>query len=769
MNSYGQNRGMKRKANVLLERPKEVGIMQYAQSRANEIEALAIEIKKNTGARKVFQSLPIHMRRRAMSHNIKRLPRRLHNIARKEYDKITSNPKRPSRRHRRRPKNLLEEYQRRQRKHIWLETHIWHAKRFKMEDRWGYRIPLHSTDKSIKACYRATQNYCQIQDMSYLCCIEITGEENNILEGLGHLTDLATGLTFGARSNINGTREGHTCVYKYDKYPFHAIGCVSYLWKPETNQDESNLISRQLWIWCHPSCYNELWEELKICFKPENRDSDISELHQQTFSSGEITVISLKDTLNRHRLIGPSSNQILYQVLKPANILKKEASEQWWQKYYQIPSKSLAYTQQGEFIESLDKTPSPGEYTPYSVIGVTVGDPRISRPDRKTKVTKIKDVDTDNTLCYDKLVPDVSMSALWNSDIRQEVKATKMSDQKLNELKSDIMIPGSLADLGIEESRVPIILVQRPGTSGNYGSGWDVILPQNWSMAFWLTFIYHGARAAGSRDLESLAFEQSTTYYPNDYPDTSAGSIHEQKSAEKLKNKFDKRPPAKRCNYVKLGIAAPFLYPWRDLTSSWNDGRIEHIYVLRDRKCLKVLSQMFNANNTSINQQYPNKQWQKTIHRKLEITKESVFKEHKSSLVHVELTMLLRGVPDEHAMICIPVDKDIELLQKDKTYSGPKEPVHKDKNKTQKQKNMTQSLTKLKSVDSASCMRKSCCREIIGFVNHGGFSLGSGNGRGQGFCTTKGLQYLSQHTSPFYVLVRNPSSYQYRFAYINII
>ncbi|VDI55209.1 ribonuclease P/MRP protein subunit POP1 [Mytilus galloprovincialis] len=131
--------------------------------------------------------------------------------------------------------------------------------------------------------------------------------------------------------------------------------------------------------------------------------------------------------------------------------------------------------------------------------------------------------------------------------------------------------------------------------------------------------------------------------------------------------------------------------------------------------------------------------------------------------------MLLRGVPDEHAMICIPVDKDIELLQKDKTYSGPKEPVHKDKNKTQKQKNMTQSLAELKSVDSASCMRKSCSREIIGFVNHGGFSLGSGNGRGQGFCTTKGLQYLSQHTSPFYVLVRNPSSYQYRFAYINII
>lgn len=39
-------------------------------------------------------------------------------------------PKRPSRRYRRRPQNLLSEYNRRQRNHIWLETHIWHAKRY---------------------------------------------------------------------------------------------------------------------------------------------------------------------------------------------------------------------------------------------------------------------------------------------------------------------------------------------------------------------------------------------------------------------------------------------------------------------------------------------------------------------------------------------------------------------------------------------------------------------------------------------------------------
>lgn len=59
----------------------EIGVVAFAQSRASEIEALAREIKTNTGTRKLFQSLPIHMRRRAMSHNIKRLPRRLQKYA----------------------------------------------------------------------------------------------------------------------------------------------------------------------------------------------------------------------------------------------------------------------------------------------------------------------------------------------------------------------------------------------------------------------------------------------------------------------------------------------------------------------------------------------------------------------------------------------------------------------------------------------------------------------------------------------------------------
>ena len=71
--------------------------------------------------------------------------------------------KRPSRKHRRRPSNLLKEYLRRQRRKKWLETHIWHAKRFHMTEKWGYKLALHPNDKSARASYRASVKHCLLQ------------------------------------------------------------------------------------------------------------------------------------------------------------------------------------------------------------------------------------------------------------------------------------------------------------------------------------------------------------------------------------------------------------------------------------------------------------------------------------------------------------------------------------------------------------------------------------------------------------------------------
>ena len=106
------------------------------------------------------QQVSRRMRRRAVSHNPKRLPRRLrgaHISQRVESgtDGAGAGLKRPSRRFRRRPSNLLAEYNRRQRSVAWLETHIWHAKRFHMTRAWGHALPVTPTDKCWRQTFRS--------------------------------------------------------------------------------------------------------------------------------------------------------------------------------------------------------------------------------------------------------------------------------------------------------------------------------------------------------------------------------------------------------------------------------------------------------------------------------------------------------------------------------------------------------------------------------------------------------------------------------------
>lgn len=53
--------------------------MNFARSRVNEMNLISKELDqaKYSSTRRTFQQLPRHMRRRAASYNIKRLPTRL--------------------------------------------------------------------------------------------------------------------------------------------------------------------------------------------------------------------------------------------------------------------------------------------------------------------------------------------------------------------------------------------------------------------------------------------------------------------------------------------------------------------------------------------------------------------------------------------------------------------------------------------------------------------------------------------------------------------
>ena len=144
----------------------EIDIMKYVSYRRNEIELLTSESFLSKGAVKgkkpnksQFQLLPRHMRRRTMGFIRKRLPHRIRQTAViKPPSKVN---KRPSRKYRRKPRKLLSEYERRKRAVMWLETHIWHAKRFHMsKSLFGYRLALFDNCKAKRAVFRALKSGC---------------------------------------------------------------------------------------------------------------------------------------------------------------------------------------------------------------------------------------------------------------------------------------------------------------------------------------------------------------------------------------------------------------------------------------------------------------------------------------------------------------------------------------------------------------------------------------------------------------------------------
>ncbi|XP_059502239.1 ribonucleases P/MRP protein subunit POP1 isoform X1 [Stegostoma tigrinum] len=621
--------------------PKFITATTFAQARAAEINAMLKAVTHKSGSQ-FLQSLPPTMRRRAMSHNIKRLPRRLREIAKKEVEKISQlkkeQSKSKSRKARRRHGNLLMEFNRRQRKNIWLETHIWHAKRFHMVKKWGYCLGNKPTTKSYRACYRAMTKQCLLQDLSYYCCLELNGTENNLLQALARLSSTDAGATFASVACLSGKRQGSLVLYKADQYPEKPLGPVTFLWRP-TTQSESSSGNRQLWIWTHPALKMELLTELRlvcqcldvpvpepapnecktITHEPEKQTKVVGLKRKQQDKAGElaipekkivgngtrdplttvlwtslttgITIEDLTMEIMRFRLIGPLSHCVIFEALQAADVLKKsegkEATEThcWWSEYCKRPENVNRHNCQRDILELLLGVASPAEISAGTVLGLTVGDPRLNMPKNRTTaipdLSQPEDLEKLRDLRLNGIGAECAQSQIWDRNARNVVTETKISEQKLNQMRSKLLVPGSHLDLGSQESKIPILLVQQPGKMAGqehtgWGSGWDILIPKGWGMAFWIPLllffliqIYRGARAGGLQEGTKHSQYKGLPHFPDDFPDCPAGIQHSVETEKELIGKYNKYPPAKRPNYIHHGTMSPFRSPWQQLVEEW--------------------------------------------------------------------------------------------------------------------------------------------------------------------------------------------------------
>ncbi|KAF9958011.1 hypothetical protein BGZ72_001040 [Mortierella alpina] len=526
-------------------------IVNFAEARAFEINAMhtGMERSKDASAERAFQSLPRNLRRRAASHNIKRLPVRLRERAMREVDTDPKKGNKPDNRHKkRRPGTIAQEYLRRQGTKRWLETHIWHAKRMKMVELWGYKLAEHSNEHGIKSAYKSSHHQCILQDSSYNGCLEITGTKSDISEVFRRMLD-PTMPTLGSARYLTGKRKYTAFLYESDSFPQKLIAPVDFLWRQDaatetTMEVDEQSKNGQLWAWVHPSAL----EATKIKVQEAISKANMTE---------RVHMKDLENSLVLFDFTGPRSTALLQAVLYPC---RSEAGR--------------PYEEAHKVWEVVSNLRSSSSLPPGAVLSLLVEDPRLSFPHKAEP--RPASIPNERTRAAQDLITHwpatVATSSIWDNQERERLLDTMTPESKLNDRRAQNLIPGTKLIPSEDDSRIPVLLVQREGKpqiqraagggSSEFECGWTLVLPKGWAMPFWKSFIFAGARPGGLREHRSFHFETQQSCFPYDFPNTEAYRTYVSDYQKAAQAKYERKPVAKRINYSKLGVDDPFGPAW---------------------------------------------------------------------------------------------------------------------------------------------------------------------------------------------------------------
>ena len=153
----------------------------------------------------------------------------------------------------------------------WLATHLWHSKRMKMGDFFGYRVALERADAGVRAAVRWARNCATIYDESYHTCFQFSGSECELLRLLGQLSPRSAAVSADCQAGgheievmMYGLSEGggaaageilHGCCDAARR----PIAPVRVLWKPDSDiKGLTQGNDRVLWMFIHPAAAQEL-------------------------------------------------------------------------------------------------------------------------------------------------------------------------------------------------------------------------------------------------------------------------------------------------------------------------------------------------------------------------------------------------------------------------------------------------------------------------------------------------------------------------------
>ena len=284
-------------------------------------------------------------------------------------------------------------------------------------------------------------------------------------------------------------------------------------------------------------------------------------------------------------------------------------------------------------------------------------------------------------------------------------------------------------------------------------------MPAGWSMPFFSSLTYTGTRVGGLREHHMQSFESGVPHFPEDYPCTAAYARHTAIRAEEEKSRWERKPPAKRPNFEKLGTRSPWEPDWevvlglekavegqnaqvtcvttqREGPSTFNvasGGAKLQPWLLRGSGVTKILEKSLDMFNPGAGLWHEmnvlrGKQGNDPFSRSVKV--EMLW---KAALIMVKVVMCGRGAPDDLAVLYRLEDDEARklrsLYQRTQSLDGVDQALPDEMGVRDSPSLSAYSSWLIPRVQKVLDVRPSP-DSIIGYVTTGSYSLS----RGEGFC-----------------------------------
>ncbi|KIV77087.1 hypothetical protein PV11_08922 [Exophiala sideris] len=456
-------------------------------------------------------------------------------------------------------------YKRRQVNKTWLPTHLWHTKRAHMtrptEPLWRIAVPLSPTEKSYRPSHRAAGAHgCVAWDTSYMSTVACRGTQGALESMLKALGFSPQGLNPAMHKKWKaGTRFAEGWVYervdaKQAIAPVKVIWCIQSKAEASTaaiskgddqmDVDANNQpptvastkrkakLDHQILFRIHPSAFQRFWQELLMVAKMQRPQVLLEDLR---FEVGSIDIQ------------GPGSTESLLGILRP---LLTEGGQ----------ADTTVYTWM-----SLAGLNNPGGVPLNAMLALDVMDPRLNHPPKQIKFPSADMSRLDEILVSWPPDKNSSSSRLLSHKERWLVSNSLPSQKAINRRRA-LAPPGQTPAVTAKDPRLPVLLlasraeVSKTAKSANAQGTWTVLLPWTCVDPMWRSLMYYPLSSGGTprfgglKQLQQLAFEHGSPWFPGDFPGTEAGKAWERTESERRFDEWIRRPPKNRIAWDKLDL-----------------------------------------------------------------------------------------------------------------------------------------------------------------------------------------------------------------------